>query len=68
MAEHSEKLVVADKMLAELEANMDTKRKTENKEIVKQLKSVMKEEIAALKSKVRETCSTCYVCCSLVGS
>ena len=45
---------------------MDTKRETENKEMVKQLKSIMKEEIAALKSKVRETQSTFYVCCSLV--
>ena len=35
--------------------------------MVKQLKSIMKEEIAALKSKVRETHSTFYVCCSLVG-
>ncbi|XP_020610917.1 uncharacterized protein LOC110049467 [Orbicella faveolata] len=52
VAEHSEKLLIADKRLAELEANMDTKRETENKEMVKQLKSAMKEEIAALKSKV----------------
>lgn len=66
VAEHSEKLLIADKRLAELEANMDTKRETENKEMVKQLKSAMKEEIAALKSKVRETYSTCYVCCSAV--
>jgi len=58
VAQHSEKLLVTDKRLAELEANMDTKRKTENKDLVKQLKSVMKEEIAALKSKVRETYST----------
>jgi len=52
VAEHSEKLLIADKRLAELEANMDTKRETENKEMVKQQKSAMKEEIAALKSKV----------------
>ena len=67
MAEQSEKLLIADKRLAELEANLNTKRETENKEMVKQLKSIMKEEIAALKSKVRETHSTFYVCCSLVG-
>ena len=66
MAEQ-EKLFIADKRLAELEANMNTKRETENKEMVKQLKSIMKEEITALKSKVRETHSTCYVCCSLLG-
>ena len=47
---------------------MDTKREAANKEMVKQLKSIMKEEVATLKSKVRETHSTCYVCCSLVGS
>ena len=67
MAEQSGKLLLADKRLAELESNMDTKRETEKKEMVEQLKSIMKEEVAALKSKVRETHSTCYVCCSLVG-
>ena len=67
MTEQSEKLLKADKRLAELEANLNTKRETENKEMVKQLKSIMKEEIDTLKSKVRETHSTFYVCCSLVG-
>ena len=55
MADQSEKLLIADKRLAELEANMDAKRETENEEMVKRLKSMMKEEIATLKSKVRET-------------
>lgn len=68
MTEQSEKLLKADKRLAELEANLNTKRETENKEMVKQLKSIMKEEIDTLKSKVCETQSTCHVCCSLVGS
>ena len=67
MAEQSEKLLIADKRLAELEANLNTKRETENKEMVKQLKSIMKEEIDTLKSKVRETHSTCYVCCTELG-
>lgn len=47
---------------------MDTKRETENKEMLKQLKSMMKEEIATLKSKVRETYNNCYVFCSLLFS
>ena len=68
MDDQSGKLLLADKRLAKLEANMDTKREAANKEMVKQLKSIMKEEVATLKSKVRETHSTCYVCCSLVGS
>ena len=69
MAEQSGKLLLADERLAELQANMDTKRKTESyEEMLKQLKSALKEEIAALKSKVRETHSTCYVRSSLLGS
>ena len=69
MAEQSGKLLLADKRLAELEANMDTKRKTESyEEMLKQLKSALKEEIAALKPKVRETHSTCYVCSSFLNS
>ena len=68
MDDQSGELLLADKRLAKLEANMDTKREAANKEMVKQLKSIMKEEVATLKSKVRETHSTCYVCCSLVGS
>ena len=68
MDDQSGKLLLADKRLAELEASMDTKRKIHNKEMVKQMKTTIKEEVATLKSKVRETHSTCYVCCSLVGS
>ena len=75
MAEQSGKLLLADRRLAELDANMHTKRETENKEMVemvltisifsvtlfvKQLKSIMKQEVAALDSKVRETHSTCF--------
>ena len=67
MDDQSGKLLLADKRLAELEASMDTKRKI-HKEMVKELKTTIKEEVATLKSKVRETHSTCYVCCNLVGS
>ena len=67
MAEQSGQLLLADKRLAELEANMDTKRKTESyEEMLKQLKSALKEEIAALKSKVRETHSTARVTFAVV--
>ena len=57
---------LADKRLAELEANMDTKRETANTEIVKQLKSIMKEEIATLKSKVHDNYNKCFVSSSSV--
>ena len=66
--DQSGKLLLADKRLAELEASMDTKRKIHNKEMIKQLKTTIKEEVATMKSKVRETHSACCVCCSLVGS
>ncbi len=52
MSEHREKRLIAEKKLRELEMSIDKKREKENKEMLKQLKSAIKEEIAALKCKV----------------
>ncbi len=53
MSEHREKRLIAEKKLSELEMmSMDRKSEKENKEMLKQLKSAIKEEIASLKCKV----------------
>ncbi|XP_078365870.1 uncharacterized protein LOC144650086 isoform X2 [Oculina patagonica] len=52
VSEHREKRLIAEKKLRELEmTTMDKKSEKENKEMLKQLKSAIKEEIAALKCK-----------------
>ena len=53
MTEHSEERPTCEKKLREIETRMDEKREKENKELLRELKTVIKEEFAALKCEVR---------------
>lgn len=57
MAEHREMRLIAEKKLSELKRNMDRKKEKEQNEMLRELKSAIKEEIATLKSQVCETSS-----------
>lgn len=57
MAEHREMRLIAEKKLSELKRNMDKKKEKEQNEMLRELKSAIKEEIATLKSQVCETSS-----------
>ena len=47
--------LTAEKRLDALQTNMDKKKEKEQKEILGEMKSALKEGIATLKSQVRET-------------
>ena len=57
MAKHREMQLVAETKLSELKRNMDKKKEKEQNEMLRDLKSAIKEEIATLKSQVCETSS-----------
>jgi len=57
VAEHREMRLIAEKKLSELKRNMDKKKEKEQNEMLRELKSAIKEEIATLKSQVCETSS-----------
>lgn len=57
MAEHREMRLIAEKKLSELKRNMDRKKEKEQNEMLRELKTAIKEEIATLKSQVCETSS-----------
>ena len=57
VAEQREMRLTAEKRLGALETNMDKKKEKEQKEMLAELKSALKEGIATLKSKVCETSS-----------
>ena len=55
MAEQREMRLTAEKRLDALQTNMDKKKEKEQKEILGEMKSALKEGIATLKSQVCET-------------
>ena len=57
VAEQREMRLTAEKRLGALETNMDKKKEKEQKEMLGELKSALKEGIATLKSQVCETSS-----------
>ena len=57
LAEQREMRLTAEKRLSALQTNMDKKREKEQKEMLGELKSALKEEIATLKLRVCETSS-----------
>lgn len=57
VAEQREMRLTAEKRLGALETNMDKKKEKEQKEMLAELKSALKEGIATLKSQVCETSS-----------
>ena len=57
VAEQREMRLTAEKRLSALQTNMDKKKEKEQKEMLGELKSALKEEIATLKSQVCKTSS-----------
>ena len=57
VAEQREMRLTAEKRLGAIETNMDKKKEKEQKEMLAELKSALKEGIATLKSQVCETSS-----------
>ena len=52
MTEHREKRLIAERKITELKTNKDNKGKIEHEEMLRQLKSAFKEEVATLKCEV----------------